>query len=125
MVGAAAPRGAEVASVLGAIGTGREKAAGLGVGTRREDRDGVEFAASRGVLPVSGGVTFVVFTADGSAERPLREAVTTCGPSELEAPGAGTASFRSAETGEIRTGRSSGAAGRISTGFLIGAVTES
>ena len=111
--------------MLGAIGTGREKAVGVGVGTRRDDWDRGALAVRRGSLAEGGGVTVAVFTAVGLADRPLNDVVTTCGRFDSDTGGAGLASFPLAATGDIRTGRSRGAAGRISTGFFTGATTES
>ena len=119
--------GLGVDSVLAAIGTGRENAAGLCVGTRRDGWGRGALAVSTGLFTAIGGVTVTSFTAVALAERPLNEADTTCGPSAFVLPVelGDAAGFCFAATGEIRTGRLSGAAGRISIGFVDGATTES
>ena len=128
IIGRPGGAGLGVESVLAAIGTGRENAAGLCVGTRREDWGRGVLAVNTGLFTASGGVTVVSFAAGTPAERLLNEADTTCGPAafvlpvELEDAATG---FCFAATGEMRTGRLSGAAGRISTGLVAGATIES
>ena len=121
IVGRAGGVGLGVESVLAAIGTGRENAAGLCVGTRRDDWDCGTLAVSTGLFTANGGVTAASLVNGAPIDRPLNEADTTCGPAafvlpvELEDAATG---FCFAATGEMRTGRLSGAAGRISTGLV-------
>ena len=128
IIGRAGGVGLGVDSVLAAIGTGRENAAGLCVGTRRDDWGRGALAVSTGLFTANGGVTVASLATGAPADRPLNEADTTCGPAvgvlavDVEDAAAG---FCFAATGEIRTGRLSGAAGRISTGLVAGATIES